>query len=265
MTLTFADTPIWLPTSANLTQSDDVTRLQALVDKKKVVVTKAAIRDVLHLDDAEGIECLPMKRFLLNWLAWDMRSQEHGNDDNAAEEPVTAVDDVEDQSIPSPTPPSQQTQDIPSISQAQSPPPQPQSSTPAQPQGVNFPMSLLQEALDTYAALPRGDEHLEHDNRIELSDDTIMKDVSNQGRMIDELDKDEGVVLMNEKEETEELKDITGDAQSKDKGKGIMVEEPKPLKKKQQVELDEVKKIPTLEVYIGSDAEYSTAKNGRAE
>nr|GEU34509.1 hypothetical protein [Tanacetum cinerariifolium] len=274
MTLTFADTPIWLPTSANLTQSDDVTRLQALVDKKKVVVTKAAIRDVLHLDDAEGIECLPMKRFLLNWLAWDMRSrrkfnfskyifeslvrnvdssskfymypgfihliiqnqlgdllthttkyisptltqkgdaEEHGNDDNAAEEPVTAVDDVEDQSIPSPTPPSQQTQDIPSISQAQSPPPQPQSSTPAQPQGVNFPMSLLQEALDTYAALPRGDEHLEHDNRIELSDDTIMKDVSNQGRMIDELDKDEGVVLMNEKEETEELKDITGDAQN---------------------------------------------------
>nr|GEV65014.1 hypothetical protein [Tanacetum cinerariifolium] len=35
-------------------QSNDVTRLQALVDKKKVVVTKAAIRDTLHLDDAEG-------------------------------------------------------------------------------------------------------------------------------------------------------------------------------------------------------------------
>nr|GEW53805.1 hypothetical protein [Tanacetum cinerariifolium] len=40
-----------------------------------------------------------------------------------------------------------------------------------------------------------------------------MEDVSNQGRMIDELDKDEGVVLMNEKEETKEVKDITGDAQ----------------------------------------------------
>nr|GEV66814.1 hypothetical protein [Tanacetum cinerariifolium] len=40
-------------------QSDDVTRLQALVDRKKVVVTKAAIRDVLHLDDAEGVDCLP--------------------------------------------------------------------------------------------------------------------------------------------------------------------------------------------------------------
>nr|GEV59923.1 putative ribonuclease H-like domain-containing protein [Tanacetum cinerariifolium] len=33
--------------------------LQALVDKKRVVVTEAAIRDALHLDDAEGVDCLP--------------------------------------------------------------------------------------------------------------------------------------------------------------------------------------------------------------
>nr|GEZ62700.1 hypothetical protein [Tanacetum cinerariifolium] len=32
---------------------------------------------------------------------------------------------------------------------------------------------------------------------------------------------------------------IPADTKSKDKGKGIMVEEPKPLKKKQQVEMDE--------------------------
>nr|GFD38104.1 hypothetical protein [Tanacetum cinerariifolium] len=38
---------------------NDVIRLQALVDKKKVVVTKASIRDALHLDDAEGVECPP--------------------------------------------------------------------------------------------------------------------------------------------------------------------------------------------------------------
>nr|GEY38572.1 hypothetical protein [Tanacetum cinerariifolium] len=33
--------------------------LQALVDKKRVVVTEAAIRNALHLDDAEGVDCLP--------------------------------------------------------------------------------------------------------------------------------------------------------------------------------------------------------------
>nr|GEV27625.1 hypothetical protein [Tanacetum cinerariifolium] len=39
--------------------SNDVTRLQAQVDKKKVVVTEAAIRDALRLDDAEGVDCFP--------------------------------------------------------------------------------------------------------------------------------------------------------------------------------------------------------------
>nr|GEV71563.1 hypothetical protein [Tanacetum cinerariifolium] len=38
---------------------NDVTRLQALVDKKKVKIKEATLRDALHLDDAEGIECLP--------------------------------------------------------------------------------------------------------------------------------------------------------------------------------------------------------------
>nr|GEV73990.1 hypothetical protein [Tanacetum cinerariifolium] len=39
-------------------QVNDVTRLQALVDKKKVVVTEATIREALHLDDADGVDCL---------------------------------------------------------------------------------------------------------------------------------------------------------------------------------------------------------------
>nr|GEY84020.1 hypothetical protein [Tanacetum cinerariifolium] len=34
-------------------------RLQALVDKKKVVITEATIRDALRLDNAEGVNCLP--------------------------------------------------------------------------------------------------------------------------------------------------------------------------------------------------------------
>nr|GEW42297.1 hypothetical protein [Tanacetum cinerariifolium] len=40
-------------------QTDDVTRLQALVDKRKVVIMEAAITDVLRLDDAEGVDFLP--------------------------------------------------------------------------------------------------------------------------------------------------------------------------------------------------------------
>nr|GEV87646.1 xylulose kinase-1 [Tanacetum cinerariifolium] len=46
-------------TSVSVKKVNDVTRLQALVDKKKVIITKATIRDALRLNDAESIDCLP--------------------------------------------------------------------------------------------------------------------------------------------------------------------------------------------------------------
>nr|GEV80494.1 hypothetical protein [Tanacetum cinerariifolium] len=46
-------------TSVSVKKVNDVMRLQALVDKKKAIITEATIRDALRLDDAEGIDCLP--------------------------------------------------------------------------------------------------------------------------------------------------------------------------------------------------------------
>nr|GEY13205.1 hypothetical protein [Tanacetum cinerariifolium] len=37
----------------------DVTRLQALVDKKKIVISEVAIHEIMQLDDAEGVVCFP--------------------------------------------------------------------------------------------------------------------------------------------------------------------------------------------------------------
>nr|GEY53913.1 hypothetical protein [Tanacetum cinerariifolium] len=48
-------------TTVAVKKVNDVIRLQALVDKKKVVVTVATIREALHLDDPEGVVCLPTK------------------------------------------------------------------------------------------------------------------------------------------------------------------------------------------------------------
>nr|GFA83137.1 xylulose kinase-1 [Tanacetum cinerariifolium] len=45
--------------TASVKRSGDVTRLQALVDKKKIVISEVVIREILQLDDAEGIVCLP--------------------------------------------------------------------------------------------------------------------------------------------------------------------------------------------------------------
>nr|GFC56447.1 hypothetical protein [Tanacetum cinerariifolium] len=52
-------------TTVAVKKVNDITRLQALVDKKKVVVTEATIRDALHLDDAEGVDCLPNEEIFI--------------------------------------------------------------------------------------------------------------------------------------------------------------------------------------------------------
>nr|GEU87977.1 hypothetical protein [Tanacetum cinerariifolium] len=231
----------------------------------------------------------------------------------------------------------------------------------AQPQAADFPLGLLQTTLDACAALTSRIKQLESakvSQALEISklkkwvkqlekDDTIMEDVSNHGRMIDELDKDEGVAFMGEKEEekkSKKAKDIAGDDQedepaeveevvkvvttaklitevvtatsksvsaagttiptaepqvpaatptvvpvrlaaastrrrkgviikdpkeasiitkptdtkSKDKGKGKMVEEPKPIKKKQHVELDE-EYARKLHEELNKDIDWDTA------
>nr|GEU89579.1 hypothetical protein [Tanacetum cinerariifolium] len=129
---------------------------------------------------------------------------------------------------------------------------QPSSPPQAQQQATDFPMSLLQEALDAYDALARRVEHLEYDKvaqaleitmlkrrvkklekgnrvrvlklrrlkrvgtsqRVDTSEDTVMDDASNQERKIDEMDKDNVVALMDDKEKDkkeEEAKVVNDD------------------------------------------------------
>nr|GEU84066.1 xylulose kinase-1 [Tanacetum cinerariifolium] len=304
-------------------QSNDVTKLQALVDRKKVVITEAAIKDVLCLNDADGVDCLSNEEIFLNWLAWVMRSHLQSLHSIRISSRASGRDDVQDQSIPSPTPPTpppQQPQDLPSISKA-----------------ANFPMSLLQEALNVCAALTRRVEHLEHDKVAQALEITKLKkrvkklERANKGRMIADLDRDTGVALMDNKEdepkEVQEVVDVVttaklitefvtaasksitaasttisadepqvptaaiktvapvrvaaasttrrkevvirdlekestaiipAETKSKDKGKGIMVEEPKPMKKKQQVEMDE-EYARKLHEELNKDIDWSVA------
>nr|GEZ28651.1 hypothetical protein [Tanacetum cinerariifolium] len=52
-------------TSAAVKKVNDVTRLQALVDKARVIIMEATIRDALRLNDAEGIDCLPNEEIFI--------------------------------------------------------------------------------------------------------------------------------------------------------------------------------------------------------
>nr|GEY05497.1 xylulose kinase-1 [Tanacetum cinerariifolium] len=45
--------------TVSIKKLNDVVKLQALIDGKRVVVTEDVIRQALHLDDADGMECLP--------------------------------------------------------------------------------------------------------------------------------------------------------------------------------------------------------------
>nr|GEW02568.1 ribonuclease H-like domain-containing protein [Tanacetum cinerariifolium] len=261
-----SDEKVKVDVSAVDLQVNDVTRLQALMDKKKVVITEATIRDVLRLDDAKEYTspALTQKVFanmrrvgkgfsrvetpLFEGMIMKQQVAEGDDDEvndggvpaagNAAEGDVSAVNDEvptanEEPSIPSPTPPT--------------PPPQPYQDIPSTSQDAGIPMNLLQEVMDTYTTLKRRVEHLELDKiaqaleitklkqrvkklerrnkvkvlklrrlqkvettqRIDTSDDTVMDYVSNQGRVITEMDKDVDVVL----EEAKEIPDKANDVQ----------------------------------------------------
>nr|GEZ49198.1 hypothetical protein [Tanacetum cinerariifolium] len=47
--------------TAVVKHSGDVTRLQALVDKKRIVITEEVVHEILQLNDAKGVICLPNK------------------------------------------------------------------------------------------------------------------------------------------------------------------------------------------------------------
>nr|GEX94222.1 hypothetical protein [Tanacetum cinerariifolium] len=46
-------------TSVSIKTSNDVVRLQSLIDRMKVIITEDTIRQSLRLDDADGVDCLP--------------------------------------------------------------------------------------------------------------------------------------------------------------------------------------------------------------
>ncbi|GKA69048.1 hypothetical protein Tco_0775112 [Tanacetum coccineum] len=64
--------------TAKVQTVNGVRQIQALVDKKRVIITESSIRRDLHLDDAEGTDCLPtatifeeLARMSAKYTAWN--------------------------------------------------------------------------------------------------------------------------------------------------------------------------------------------------
>nr|GEV81225.1 hypothetical protein [Tanacetum cinerariifolium] len=49
----------FLTKSDAIKKTNDIVKLQALIDKKKVIISEDTIRQNLRLDDADGVDCLP--------------------------------------------------------------------------------------------------------------------------------------------------------------------------------------------------------------
>nr|GFA61396.1 hypothetical protein [Tanacetum cinerariifolium] len=261
--------------------SGDVTRLQAIVDKKRIVITKEVVHEILQLNDAEGV------------LAQGDDVQEP-----AAEEVVTKV------VPPTPTPPSPPSPIIPS-----SPPHQPpclendKAAQQLEIVKIKARVKKLEKINKVKSSKVRRLKKVGTSQRVESSDD--MENVFNQGRIIVDMDQDEGIelVLSMQEDDTEVQEaveivtttklmtevvtaaatqavsastlipaakpkilnitatpaistrrrkgvvirdpeeELSSDTPAetpkvKDKGKGILIEAPKPIKKKDQIELD---------------------------
>nr|GEX04676.1 hypothetical protein [Tanacetum cinerariifolium] len=226
---------------------NDVTRLQALVDKKKVVVTEATIREALHLDDAEAffssqwkflihtiLQCKSAKRTSWNEFSSSMASaviclsigkgfsgvetplfegmlieQEVDEEGDAAEhvKEVTAGDAAHGVD-------SVAHGEVPTVTQELSiPSPAPPTPPLQPPQDLPSTSQLkrrvkkLKKRNNVRVLKLRRLQRVGTSQRVDTFDDTVMDDESNQGRMIAEMDQDDAVVLKDDKEEDKEVVD----------------------------------------------------------
>nr|GEX99608.1 RNA-directed DNA polymerase, eukaryota, reverse transcriptase zinc-binding domain protein [Tanacetum cinerariifolium] len=268
--------------TASVKRSGDVTRLQALVDKKKVVLLENVIHEILQLDDADGVNQVGdlsthTTRYISPALTQKVfaNMRRVGKGFSGVETPLfegilTARQLAEE-----------------GLAEAQK----------LEIIKLKVRVKRLEKANKVKSSKLRRLRKVGASRRIESSDD--MEDVFNQGRMIDDMDKDKGIelddsevqevveivttaklitnvvtaasqvsaasatisaakpsipaaastvvaaytrlrkgVIIRDPKEELSLKTPAETPKLKDKGKGIMVETLKPMKKKDQIELD---------------------------
>nr|GEV08530.1 putative ribonuclease H-like domain-containing protein [Tanacetum cinerariifolium] len=193
-------------TSVSIKKSNDVVRLQALINRKKVTITEDSIRQVLRLDNADSLDCLPNEEIFaelarigyekpstkLNFrTAWNEFSSSMAS---AIICLATEDEDVVNEfsvepSPPSPTPatlpPPPQPEHIPSPPQAEttqsSPPPQQQPS-----HNAKISMTLLNHLLETWGEIAELDAN--EDVTLETVDDDVQRRLKESQAKVYHLD-----------------------------------------------------------------------------
>nr|GEX11840.1 hypothetical protein [Tanacetum cinerariifolium] len=184
-------------------QVNDITRLQAIVDKKKVVVTEAAIKEVLQLDDVEGVDCLPNEEIFTELARMGLAM--------ASAVICLSTGDLSTHTTKyaSPTLTQKVFANMRKVRKGLSRVETPLFEGMLVGQEIEEERDADEDVEDVTAGdNTQGDDiaaHGEVPTRVDTSDDTMMDDEYNQGRMIDDMDKDDFFVLMDEKEEDKKV------------------------------------------------------------
>nr|GEU32826.1 uncharacterized mitochondrial protein AtMg00810-like [Tanacetum cinerariifolium] len=158
---------------------NDVMRLQALVDKKKVIILEATIKDVLHLDDADGKGCSGVATLLFEGMIVPQEVPDEGDAE-------INVDDVHVVGVTVEGVVSAADDEVPTV--------------------ITKLRSRVKklERRNKASKLQRL-KKVGTSQRIKTSDDTVMDDVPKQGRMINDMDADVDVTL---KDVAVDVKDV---------------------------------------------------------
>nr|GEW90650.1 ribonuclease H-like domain, reverse transcriptase, RNA-dependent DNA polymerase [Tanacetum cinerariifolium] len=280
--------------SVSLKKTVDVMRLQALIDRRKVIITEDMVRQALRLDDADSIDCLPNEeifaelarmgyekykvdllqgvflaqwKFLIHTILQCMSAKRTAwNKFSSSMASAVICLSTEDEDAAEPTPPS------PTPATTPLPPPQ-QELISSPPQEIG-----KEEKVESFRIqeIEEGEEitELDADEDVTLEEVAaeVTKDAEFQG-MLEEsqaqvyhldlehaqkvlittattitaapvpkasaLRKRRGVIIQDSEETVTTSLNVQSEVKSKDKGKGILVEWPKSLKRQAQIEQDE--------------------------
>nr|GEV34734.1 uncharacterized mitochondrial protein AtMg00810-like [Tanacetum cinerariifolium] len=220
------------------TQVNDVTRLQALVDKKKVVVKEATIREVLRLDDAEGVDCLPNEeiftelarmgyekpstkltfykaffssqwKFLIHTILQSMSAKRTSWKEFSSAMASAVIYLSTGKGFSGVETPLFEGMLVGQASEEEGDTDEHVEQVTAGDDAHGDDTAAHKEVLTVKQTPPQSPQ------RIDTSDDTVMNDESNQERMIDEIDKDDVVVMMDENKEDKKVEEAKEDEPAK--------------------------------------------------
>nr|GFA45495.1 hypothetical protein [Tanacetum cinerariifolium] len=258
-------------------QTNDVTRLQALVDRKKVVITKAATRDVLRLNDVEGVDCMPneeifaelarmgyekpstkitfYKAFFSSHLMRNVdntklkrrvKKLEKGNRVKVLKlrrlKKVRMIDDLDKDDVVALMDDKEEEKKEEEVKDDQVQGRQAKIYKIDKPAEVQEVVDVVTTAKLITKVVTASSETVTAASTTIFAVEPQVSDAATTTAAsvrvaTTSTRRRKGVVIRDPEEESTTI--IPADTKSKDKGKGIMVEEPKPLKKKQQVKMDE--------------------------